>query len=466
MKTIILFGVLLLPVIGFPQQDWLKNSASGNMWQNVGSPGFSSAGSYYTSLAFSPADGQPYVAYVDMPVGCGTSGPGTVMRFDGVQWVNVEMAGFTTDAIGYTSLAFSPVDHLPYVAFAAGCSSGLQAKLMKFTGTTWEYVGGGGFSPGTAAYTSLAFNPVSGQPYVAFMDLINSNKVSVMKFDGTAWEYVGSPDFSAGEGWFVKIAFSPDGIPYVVYQDFINTRDVSVMKFDGTGWVYVGPAVFTSGELDEIGFGISPVDGQPYVAIDDPGNFHRIQVLKFDGIDWVPVGNIDSTQGFASRMCVAFGPSGQIYVSWWDASCPGLCVKTFDGNNWLTIGSTGFSAGYVDYPSFHLSAAGMPYLAYMDEGCLGKATVMKYDFTAGIDQVNDPGMFLYPNPVEDYLTLEYRNNFAVKNIDVYNSAGKRVVVSRTSKDRVILNTQDLTAGIYTLKLSTEKAVYTAKFCKK
>ncbi len=466
MKTRIFILWLVLPIVVYSQQSFYKSSSSDYLWQNVGNSGFSQAGSYYTSLAFNPIDGQPYVAFADILLGCGTKGPGVVMKFDGTQWVNVGFAGFTIDSIGYTSLAFSPVDNLPYVAFAAGCSSSLQAKVMKFDGSNWEYVGNGGISPGTAAFTNLAFNPINGQAYVAFMDLMNSNKASVMRFDGTTWVYVGSPDFSVGEGWYLRIAFSPSGIPFVVYQDFANTGDVTVMKFDGTSWVNVGSPGFTSGQVDEVGFGISPLDGQPYVAIDDATNNHQIKIMKFDGTNWIGVGDIGSTQGWASRMRVAFSSSGQLYISYWDSSFPGICVKTFDGTSWTTVGNVGFSAGYLDYPSFLLSPSDTPYLAYMDEGYSSKATVMKYDFLTGLNGTRESGFSLYPNPVTTYLTLDFSGIYGTdRGIEVRDLQGKIKFATVSSENKVMLNTEAYPVGLYILKVKTENSCSFRKFSK-
>ena len=66
----------------------------------------------------------------------------------------------------------------------------------------WKNVGNAGFSGGAAEYTSLAFSPSNGQPYLVFKDFANSQKATVMRFDGTNWVYVGSAGFSAGR-WIV-----------------------------------------------------------------------------------------------------------------------------------------------------------------------------------------------------------------------------------------------------------------------
>ena len=113
----------------------------------------------------------------------------------------------------------------------------------------WKNVGNAGFSAGEVMFTSLALSS-SGQPYVAYQDLANSQKVTVMKFDGTNWVNLGSAGFSAGEADYTSLAFSPSGQPYVAYEDWGNSQKTTVMMFNGTNWVNVGNAGFSAGEAD------------------------------------------------------------------------------------------------------------------------------------------------------------------------------------------------------------------------
>ena len=219
---------------------------------NVGNAGFSLDIAWSPSLAFSPSDGQPYVAYGDY----GHSGKATVMRFDGTNWVNVGTAGFSAENTGDESLAFSPTGQ-PYVAFIEGDNS--QAAVMKFDGTNWVCVGITGFSPAGAGYTSLAFSP-SGQPYVAFCVYWNSEKGYVMKFDGTNWMYLGTAGFSAGRADWPSLAFSPSGQPYVAFEDAWNYQAATVMKYDS---VFVGIS-----EPQESGFIIYPCPAADLITIE------------------------------------------------------------------------------------------------------------------------------------------------------------------------------------------------------
>ena len=292
----------------------------GNNWVYVGNAGFSADLAAYESLAFSPTNGQPYVAYMyyDWQNDYGAS----VMTFDGTSWVSVG-AGFSVTEVLHVSLAFNPSNGQPYVAFQ-DVADYYKATVMKFDGTRWVDVGVEGFSAGKANYESLAFSPIDSLPYVAFEDYQGSDwytgKASVMKFNGTDWVYLGNAGFSAGATLYTSLAFSPsDGEPYVAYEDVENHYGATVMKFDGTSWVNVGNAGFTAGWVAHTCLAFNPIDNMPYVAYGgDEDNQQNATVMKFNGENWVTVGNPDFSAGWAEYTSLAFSPSGQPYVAYQD----------------------------------------------------------------------------------------------------------------------------------------------------
>jgi hypothetical protein len=171
------------------------------------------------------------------------------MRFDGSAWVFVGSQAFSAGQVAYVSLTFNPSTAEPYVAFGMYDYdiNANRANVMKFDGSSWGNVGSADFSPGGADFTSLAFNPLTNEPYVAYEDWTNSFKATVMKFDGSSWENVGSPGLSAGVVNYINIAFNPSTHePYVAYEDTANSQKATVMKFDGSQWTAVGSQGFTT----------------------------------------------------------------------------------------------------------------------------------------------------------------------------------------------------------------------------
>jgi len=213
MKKLFYIFIFFLPFLAIGQQPWYQYSPMDYAWQNVGL-GSSKGETAYISLAFSPTDFYPYVAYSDSYYNT----KACVIKYDGTNWVNVGNPGFSVGPVGNCSLAFNPSGQ-PYLAYCDGGNSD-KATVMKYDGTNWVNVGTAGFSAEIVDYPSLAFSP-SGQPYVAY-----GAKVTVVKFDGTNWINVGTPGFSTGE--YTSLAFSPlDSLPYVAFQDSYNARKIS-----------------------------------------------------------------------------------------------------------------------------------------------------------------------------------------------------------------------------------------------
>jgi hypothetical protein len=464
MKTLLYILMLSVPVAVYPQQGFYRSAPMDCAWQNVGNPGFSAGTVTYTSIAVNPVNDQPYVVYADIPAGTATTGPATVMRFDGNNWVNVGEAGFTIIDAGYTTMAFNGAGE-PYVAYGATCTTPNKATVMKFFENNWSYVGNGGFSQGQAAYTSLAFSP-EGQPYVAFSDLSNSNKTTVMKFDGTGWVNVGIPGFSSGEAWDVNIGFSPSGEPFISYWNYSFGNRATVMKYDGTGWGCVGNSFCTEGRADNPSLAVNPLDGQPYLAYTDSINNYKATVIKFDGTDWMYVGNAGFSTGYASAIKLAFSPSGQPYIFYWDNYLTSSVVRKFDGTDWVNVGSPGFTGGYFSFPAFAFSPSGLPYVAYQDFINSDRATVMKYDFPTGVNDQQESSFTIYPNPATDILNVNLEKIAGkIKVIEVHDLQGKTMSIFEDSHDKVILNTRDYPAGVYILKVRTESSNCIARFCK-
>src|SRR3989344_4852950 len=88
---------------------------------------------------------------------------------------------------------------------------------------TWSVVGAPGLTPGRADDVSLAVDK-NDNLYIAFLDdtnrsYYNSSKATVMKFNGTSWNFVGTPGFSMQGVGFVQMVTDNNNTPYVTYID-------------------------------------------------------------------------------------------------------------------------------------------------------------------------------------------------------------------------------------------------------
>ena len=245
----------------------------GSSWVPVGPTGFSAAPVTYTSLAFQPNNSVPYLAFSDFSA----SHKATVMAFGGSGWAVVGSAGISAGQADYNSLAFQPNSSVPYLAFSDyGLSASQAAAVMRFDGASWSPVGGGNISAGQADYVRLAFSPDTSVPYVAFSDYgatSNSQGATVMRFDGTAFVAVGSPGFSAGVAYYTSLAFEPITFrPYLAYADqSIGSGMAVVQSFDSSSnsWSPVGSPGFSSSTVDYTSLAFDPTTAKPYIAYTD-----------------------------------------------------------------------------------------------------------------------------------------------------------------------------------------------------
>lgn len=95
------------------------------------------------------------------------------------------------------------------------------------------------------------------------------------------------------------------------------------------------------------------------------------------------------------------------------------------------------------------------------------------DFLVTTTSMNSDSFFtsnfsLSPNPVNDVFTLKTKNNVAIQNITVTDLNGRVVneVNNSNSTDAIKVNTGELNAGVYFVKVQTEFGVGTSKIIKK
>ncbi|MCA9365231.1 MAG: hypothetical protein KC736_05040, partial [Candidatus Moranbacteria bacterium] len=175
----------------------------------------------------------------------------------------------------------------------------------------WTQVGGAAFSGGSVGggYGSpIALHPLTGEPYIAFLDYSASNRLSVMRYDGSSWVYVGSQGFSDivdfnGRG--ISLVFNEGtGTPFVSFID--STGNINVMYLVGTTWIDVDGADIApvgSYEWAELKYG----DGGIFLAYINTS--YSIEVLRSGpGVTpWESVGTVGGvTTGTSFRGAIGF----------------------------------------------------------------------------------------------------------------------------------------------------------------
>ncbi len=87
-------------------------------------------------------------------------------------------------------------------------------------------------------------------------------------------------------------------------------------------------------------------------------------------------------------------------------------------------------------------------------------TTGDYECSSGISDMAADNVELYPNPVHDVLHIELsENNFGV---ELYNMFGQKVLHVQNERE---ISVSKLASGIYMLKITTEKGIYSRKIVK-
>ena len=82
----------------------------------------------------------------------------------------------------------------------------------------------------------------------------------------------------------------------------------------------------------------------------------------------------------------------------------------------------------------------------------------------GIGEQTDVAISLYPNPVNDKLTVEATE--AIEHLEVFSITGAKVLGMTSHNETLEINTANLPAGIYVIRMTTQNATEVRRFVKK
>ena len=89
--------------------------------------------------------------------------------------------------------------------------------------------------------------------------------------------------------------------------------------------------------------------------------------------------------------------------------------------------------------------------------------VAHFVYTEGIGEQTAHSLIIYPNPVDDKLTIEAQK--AIGTVEIYNLMGALVYSQKNCGNKVEINTADMQSGIYFIHLMNDKVSETRKFVK-
>jgi hypothetical protein len=483
----------------------------GSSWVYVGNPGFSNGFSWQESLAFSPS-GEPYVGYIDQPDSAKTS----VMKYNGTSWVYVGGQGFSNSAgyIGPEGLAFSPANGQPYVAYEDTLYSG-KATVMTFNGTNWVNVGNAGFSSGFTQWVSLDFN-TSGQPYVGFGGGYMV-KATVMKYDTICTilpipTITGSGYLCVNSGYYYystetgmnnyQWSISPGGA-------IISGQGTSVAQVEwtqaGDRWIdvnYTNSSGCTALDPTNFPVTINPlpdstgeITGSPVVCAGSNGMIYSVTpVVNAITYVWtLPVGatitsgsgtniiNVNFADNASSGNITVYGNNlcgnGEISPNFNITVNPIPTTPTITENDdtlfsSAPIGNQWYYNGFLlvnDTNQIYLVSPYLPGYYWTQvtlNGCVSDTSNHIYSNIVEVGEKMKSSLSLFPNPVFDMLSFEVRSNQAfVKFIEIYDLRGKEIFKLQTCEAKINIDMKYYPKGMYFIKVKTGDSNFIEKFCK-
>lgn len=427
------------------------NNTSAQDWVPVGTAGFTPSSALISVMALD-ASNTPYVFYKDIL----NEYKGTVMKFEDGSWQPVGEPGFSSSmqtGSDNFSLGFD-INNIPYVAYSGIYSDNYPIAVMKFENNTWEVV---------AQFFSIGVSDIlldfdsNNIPYLSYRS--TQGEFVLLKLENNVWETVGSIASATIGSTFT---FNNNNIPYVAFRDGENNNKATVMKFENGNWQFVGQPGFSSGETEYLSLSFDS-NNIPYIAYADQTNQNKATVQRCVNNNWEFVGESGFTGSYLGDITIAFDSSDNLFISYREqATGYKAAVKKFVNGIWQSVGpSTGFSEGMTFSLSFSIGNNGVLYSGYSDNEYSEKATVMKYDPTAGVATSVFNKVEMYPNPTSGILYIETTQEF--QSYEVYNLIGQRLLSNNFTGS---IDMKDLSKGTYIIRLTTPNGeVFTEKVIK-
>ncbi|MEH6536637.1 MAG: T9SS type A sorting domain-containing protein [Psychroserpens sp.] len=439
MKRVIFLGFLFIHITCFAQ------------WEQVGSNFGYTGGARVGDIVFHPVTNEPYIAYPQSGY--------RIDKFDGTDWIQTGVnLGFSYSNAG-VSLTFDPSSNEPYVAFNNNIFN--EFKTNRFDGSNW--IETGTFTLANfISEIDVAFNPSTNEPYLAFpLESGTFDELVVVKFSNGNWVDVGSALATFQYTGRPSIAFNPNtNEPYVAYTWGANF--VAVKKFDGVNWVSTGPITGTPGELSNVSLAFNPSTNEPYIAfVDRANNENKYVIQKFDGANWTQVGSNPGSSFGTGTINLDFNPmTSEPHIAYPDDVLGSYIVQKFDGSNWTQVGN-GVAGSFIGSEckiDFN-PITNEPYVNYFDSG-LNSLIVQKFnDNSLGLDSSISllDQTVLYPNPSNGQIILNFKNTFEEIDIKVFDLSGK-LIHSQNNKNAVneLKVNLNLSENIYFIEITSGK----------
>ena len=351
--------------------------------------------------------------------------------------------------------------------------------LNRYKNGNWETMGVSYISSGGGSWARLALDS-KGVPYVSWVDFFAGQKMYVSKLVGEIWLAIGDEPVSH-ENLISKncqdLAIDADGNVYIAYC-VKGTDQLAVYRHNGSEWELLGDNI-ADGTVKGIDVAIDS-EQNFYVAYADGGSEDKVSVVKYNGTEWSYVGQRGFTESKSdSYMAMTLHNDSPCVVYTDVAMGSKASAKYYKISNYLypPVGLTARVIGGDDVELTWQAPLAEPskYNIYRNDALVGNTAQVSYidedlesgtynyavsavyedgesekatatvNLTVSISENNEIAFMMYPNPAENYVTIESAKAADVK---IYSISGQMLSQQNISEGTSTIDLSDLNAGIY------------------
>ena len=375
-----------------------------------------------------------------------------------------------------------------------------HCRVFEWNGTSWQQMGATIFGESSQNYSgsSISMNALGDRIVIASPGNSNNGsqagQIRIFEWSGSDWVQMGLSIHGDNEGDILGagVSMNSDGNRLVVSAVGHDTTEdsagqIKVFEWSGSDWVQIGDDIY--GQFEDYALG-SVVDinndGTRIVASAVAGfststSIWRTHVYNWDGSQWIQLGNdlvygeVGDNFGFA----LSFDGSGdRLAIGGYHSDDNGMdsgVVRVFDYNG------TDWDQHFGDISGSEYDLFGYS-VSLNDDGTRLAVGARGFDGGTGIGQLrvhdltilgitDKDGLknkiYVYPNPVENYITINNLQNLQITTGFLYDASGKLIQeFDFNSQDNLIqLNISNLSLGFYTLTVKTDSGKINFKLIK-
>jgi len=299
----------------------------------------------------------------------------------------------------------------------------------------------------------------------------------IFHFETDSWNQVGNEirglEFAEHSGRSVDI--SSDGITVSISND----NSVRVYENISSTWTLLGEEILATGS-QSANRRVSLSSNGRILAIGEPDftdsliQRGRVRVFSYETGSWNQVGSdiIGEVAYYRTGYSVSLSSDGQVLAIGEIGSTSGSTdtgrARIFENlsGSWVQIGNDIFGEASLDYSGRSISlssdARTLAIDAPLNDGNgIDAGHVRVYDL-GELLSVNDQIMSkinLFPNPTINYFTIQLPEGLELQKINIYNNLGEIIISSN------VINTIELSSGIYFVEITTNKGIAIKKIIK-